>query len=73
MTEAIAEVTRDNGPVTGEGPKALGLRPPRHRRAQSRRRGGAQASVALGETVLRQAWRYGRGKAVPFLFRPKHA
>ncbi|ADE86040.1 hypothetical protein U717_13035 [Rhodobacter capsulatus R121] len=52
MAEAIAEATRDISPMTAEGPKALGLRPPRPWRAHSRRRGWAQASVTLAKAVL---------------------
>ncbi|ADE86730.1 hypothetical protein RCAP_rcc03003 [Rhodobacter capsulatus SB 1003] len=71
MAKAIALALRDICPKTAEGPK--GPRPapaPRHWRALLARRGWALASVTRVETVLPQLGRDGRGKAVPFRFRP---
>ncbi|KQB11437.1 hypothetical protein AP071_09840 [Rhodobacter capsulatus] len=71
MTEAIAEVPRNGGPKTTEGPKALGQRPPRPWRALLARRGRRRPLSHPDQAVLQNAESQRAGKrGSRFLFRP---
>ncbi len=67
MASAIAEAMPDISPVTAEGPKALGQRPPRSRRALLARRDGRRPLLRLGlpVPVAPSRFRAGKGSAFP--------